>query len=112
MLRALFSSRSFPIGSCSDAPARRPSASLDLKDYELKVGYLTNHFQRMWTRFNYFVVIEAALIGGKTIFGDTEIGIPGLSFGLALSLVWYVMGAEDRYLVEVYREQVKHAASV
>jgi hypothetical protein len=57
------------------------------KDYELKVAYLTNHFQRMWTRFNYFVLIEAALIGGKTIFGDKAINTAGLYFGLALSLV-------------------------
>jgi hypothetical protein len=56
------------------------------KDYELKIQYLTNHFQRMWTRFNYFVVIEAALIGGKTVFGDKTIGT-GLCFGLALSVV-------------------------
>ena len=66
----------------------------------------------MWTRFNYFVLIEAALIGGKTIFGERQIGIAGLFFGVGLTLVWYVMGAEDRYLVQVYREQVKHAATV
>lgn len=82
------------------------------KDYELKVTYLTNHFQRMWTRFNYFVVIEAALIGGKTIFGGKAISTAGMWFGLALSLMWYVMGAEDRYLVQVYRHQVKQAGKV
>lgn len=82
------------------------------KDYELKVAYLTNHFQRMWTRFNYFVVIEAALIGGKTIFGDKTVSIAGLCFGLALSVVWYVMGAEDRFLVQQYRDQVKEAAAL
>lgn len=65
----------------------------------------------MWTRFNYFVLIEAALIGGKTIFGDKQIGVAGLCFGLTLSLVWYVMGAEDRYLVRVYRDQVMQAAA-
>jgi len=81
------------------------------KDYKLKIQYLTNHFQRMWTRFNYFVVIEAALIGGKTIFGDKTISVAGLCFGLALSLVWYVMGAEDRFLVQVYRDQLNEAAS-
>ena len=83
-----------------------------LKDYELKVTYLTNHFQRMWTRFNYFVVIEAALIGGRTIFGTDRISITGLLFGLVVSVVWYVMGAEDRFLVEVYREQVRQAAAL
>lgn len=105
----------------SDATAAPPASGGDalkqfndflLKDYELKVSYLTSHFQRMWTRFNYFVVIEAALIGGKTVFGDKEIGAAGLCFGFALSLVWYVMGAEDRYLVRVYREQVKEAGTV
>src|SRR5215475_12180104 len=75
------------------------------KDYALKVQYLTNHFQRMRTRFNYFVVIEAALIRGKTIFGDRTISIAGLSFGLALSLVRYVMGSEDRHQVRTYRDK-------
>jgi hypothetical protein len=82
------------------------------RDYEMKVTYLTNQFQRMWTRFNYFVLIESALIGGKTIFGDRTIGKAGLAFGLALSLIWYVMGAEDRYLVQLYREHLKDAAKV
>lgn len=91
-----------------------PKRFLDFaqRDYEMKVGYLTNQFQRMWTRFNYFVAIQSALIGGKTIFGDHAIGKAGLVFGLALSLVWYVMGAEDRFLVQLYREQLKDAAKV
>jgi len=70
-----------------DDPKKRFS-DFALKDYELKVQYLTNHFQRMWTRFNYFVVIHAALIGGKTIFGEKNLGRPGMWFGLGLSLVW------------------------
>jgi hypothetical protein len=65
----------------------------------------------MWTRFNYFLLIEAALIGGKTIFGEHAISKGGLSFGLGLSVVWYVMGAEDRFLVQRYRDQVKEAAA-
>ena len=40
-----------------------------VKDYELKVGYLTQQFDRMWTRFNYCVGIESALIGGKCQLG-------------------------------------------
>ena len=31
------------------------------KDYELKVRYLSDQFTRMWTRFNYFLVLESAL---------------------------------------------------
>ncbi len=81
-----------------------------LKDYELKIAYLTAHFQRVWTRFNYFVVIEAALIGGKTIFGAEAISIAGLLFGFGLSVVWYVMGAQDKFLIEVYRKHIRDAA--
>jgi hypothetical protein len=92
--------------------AKKRFMDFALRDYELKVAYLTNHFTRMWTRFNYFVVIEAALIGGKTVFGTGEIGRIGLAFGLGLSVVWYVMGAEDRYLVQAYRGQAKAAGKL
>ena len=51
----------------SPPPVQTPSqATLDsllVKDYELKVRYLTDHFSRMWTRFNYFVTIQTALLG-------------------------------------------------
>jgi len=47
-----------------------PPKDFLIKDYELKIGYLTQHFSRMWTRFNYFVGIESALVGGKLIFGN------------------------------------------
>ena len=38
-----------------------PPKDFLVKDYELKIGYLTQHFGRMWMRFNYFVGIESAL---------------------------------------------------
>ena len=80
-----------------------------LKDYELKITYLTDHFQRMWTRFNFFVTIESALIGGNFLLQkggfDPKLGYAGI----VLSLFWYLMGAEDRYLVRLYRYQVEKA---
>lgn len=87
-------------------------ASFALKDYEMKVNWTTSHLQRMWTRFNYFVIIEAALIGGKTVFGEGELSIGGIAFGLGLSLLWYVMGAEDRYLFVFYRDEAKRAGEL
>src|SRR5437763_10290349 len=36
-----------------------------LEDYKQKSSYLSAHFTRMWTRFNYFVAIETALAGGR-----------------------------------------------
>jgi len=81
-----------------------------VKDYELKVQYLTNHLSRMWTRFNYFVTIESALLGGKVAFGDGKLSPQLVVLGFFVSVIWYVMGAEDRYLVKVYREHVRAAA--
>jgi hypothetical protein len=96
----------------SDAAEALPPKDFLVKDYELKVGYLTQHFGRMWTRFNYFVGIESALVGGKLIFGNgrlsPEIGI----VGVVVSLIWYIMGAEDRFLVRLYRGHVKDAADL
>ncbi len=77
------------------------------KDYELKIKYLTDHLARMWTRFNFFVTIESALIGGKFLI-HSDVPSPKLAFaGIILSGLWYVMGAQDRFLVELYRTEVE-----
>ena len=44
-----------------------------VKDYELKIRYLSDHFSRMWNRFNYFVAIESALISGKFLLGNGKV---------------------------------------
>jgi hypothetical protein len=80
-----------------------------LRDYELKVRYLTDHFQRMWTRFNFFVTIESALLGSKFIVPGAELTWQLAILGAALSFIWYVFGSEDRFLVRVYRKQVEDA---
>src|SRR5260370_15756114 len=80
------------------------------KDYELKITYLSNHFARMWNRFNYFVAIETALVGGKFLIPNGVLSHELAIAGLLLSALWYVMGAEDRYLVRLYRYQVERAA--
>jgi hypothetical protein len=80
------------------------------KDYELKIRYLTDHFSRMWTRFNFFVGIESAIIGGKVIFGEGKLSPSIAILGASVAFVWYVMGAEDRFLVDLYRRQVADVA--
>lgn len=79
------------------------------KDYERKINFLTQQFTRMWGRFNIFVTIETSLIGGKLFF-DPKDHNPGFAvLGIVLSFIWYVFGANDKYLVEVYRTAVKEA---
>ena len=96
----------------NDAPEALPPKDFLVKDYELKVRYLTDQFSRMWTRFNYFVSIESALVGGKLIFGNGKLSREVAIVGAVVSLIWYVMGAEDRFLVRVYRGHVKDAADL
>jgi hypothetical protein len=98
--------------STTDAAKARPEDDLLIKDYELKIRYLTDHFSRMWTRFNYFVGIESALVGGNLIFGGEKLSQGVAMVGAIVSLIWYVMGAEDRFLVRVYRGHVKDAADL
>jgi hypothetical protein len=86
-----------------------------LSDYGKKVDYLTAHFTRIWTRFNFFMTLEAGLSAAlwlwfkdKGSFADPALGITLI--GLVSSLIWYIFGAQDRYLVGVYRDQIKLAA--
>ncbi len=81
----------------NDKAESLPPKDFLIKDYELKVGYLTQHFSRMWTRFNYFVGIESALVGGKLIFGSGKLSLEVAIVGAIVSLIWYDMGAEDRF---------------
>ena len=81
-----------------------------VKDYELKVRFLTDHFSRMWTRFNFFLVTETAIVSGKIIFAQPGQNTTALLWtGLIVSVVWYLMSAEDRYLVDLYRSEVKES---
>ncbi len=97
--------------SQTDDAERREADSL-VKDYELKISYLTDHFSRIWTRFNFFVGIQTALIGGTILSHDGKMGKALPVVGAALGFIWYVMGAEDRYLVEIYRKHVAEAGKL
>ena len=81
-----------------------------LEDYKLKVGFLSNQYNGMWTRFNFFVTIESALIGGKFIFGSGAPGPALAGAGFVLSLIWYVLAAQDSYLARLYQKHIELAA--
>lgn len=84
------------------------SAATDIlnADYKLKIDYLTAHLGRMWTRFNFFLVISSTLFG-YSLGKDNAIYVGLLVlFGLLFSLLWYHFAATDNYLVAAYRSQV------
>lgn len=94
----------------ADASRSAEVLSFLQKDYEMKVRFLENHFGRMWTRFNFFMVATTALAlglfqglrDGRPLTGST----PYPFAGALLALCWYVYGAQDRYLVEAYRAEI------
>lgn len=75
-------------------------------DYQSKVQYLKDHFTRIWNRFNYFLTLQSALFGAAVLSPEKyHWWVP--AFGAILSILWYVFGAQDRYLVALYRKQVE-----
>jgi hypothetical protein len=81
-----------------------------LEEYKLGVQYLTNHLTRLWTRFSFFLTLETALVVALlSLFRDGQpsrwaLVKPGVA--LLLSVSWWVTGAQDRFLVVVYRHQI------
>lgn len=78
------------------------------KDYELKVRYLTDHFSRMWTRFNFFLSIHSALFALSLNNDYSAHAWLVCAVGLTLALAWYYFGSTDNYLVDAYRKQIAH----
>jgi hypothetical protein len=85
-----------------------------IDDFKLALQYLQGQFGRLWERFNFFLTVETALFGflGWLVFdkGNVRAVAPTCLLGMSISLLWYVVGAQDRHLVEVYRHRAGLAA--
>ncbi len=85
-----------------------------LKDFELKLDYLKSQYDRLLSRFHYFLTIEVALFGffGWLVFEKSRpeaVRLPA-ALGVFVSLLWYIVAAEDHALVDEYRERADRAA--
>jgi hypothetical protein len=101
-----------------DIAANSDSHQFLVEDYKLKVQYLTDHFSRMWNRLSYFLTVELALFGalGYVVFDsqgrDLRVAPVVVALGAATSLAWYVVGAQDRFLVTAYRDDLRATANL
>lgn len=99
----------------SNARIAEMKADFLFEDYKFKLDYLTSQYDRLWRRFDFFLSVELALFGflGYLTFNARlpEATILPALLGLTVSILWYVVGAQDRRLVEVYRDRVNAAAS-
>ena len=81
-----------------------------LKEYELRISYLKDHLARMWTRFNFFLIINTGLFAAVLNQNSHEaFVVVAIILGIIVSLLWNQFAATDNYLVDVYRHQVEHA---
>jgi hypothetical protein len=84
------------------------------EDYKAKLDYLTAQYTRLWQRFNFFLSVELGIFGflSYLTFNAKALDATPLAaaIGIVVSALWYVVGAEDRYLVEVYRGRANEAA--
>jgi hypothetical protein len=85
------------------------------EDYKLKLEYVRGQYDRLWQRFNFFLTVQLALFGflGYLTFDVKilEAAVLPAWVGLIVSVLWYIVGAEDRRLVEVYRQRADDAAT-
>ena len=85
-----------------------------IEDFKLALTYLQGQFARLWQRFNFFLTVQLALFGffGWLVFEKENLPATGFIcwFGIAIAALWYVVAAQDRALVEVYRKRVEEAA--
>ena len=91
----------------SNQPQPDQELNFLVDDYKSKVQYLKDHFMRLWTRFNYFLTLQSALFGA-TILSPERYHWWVPIFGALLCILWYIFGAQDRYLVDLYRKQIEH----
>ena len=91
-------------------------ADLLFDDYKLKLDCVTKQYDRLWRRFDFFLTVELALFGflGYITFNARipDATVYPAILGLAVSFLWYIAGAQDRWLVEVYRARADRAAAL
>lgn len=83
-----------------------------VQDYQIKAQYLTDHFSRMWIRFNFFFTISAALLGFSFDGNYAANILPMSILGLLTSGIWLCFGLMDRRTAKVYRGHVSTAYCV
>jgi hypothetical protein len=85
-----------------------------VEDYKLALDYLQGQFQRLWQRFNFFLSVQLALFGFVGFLAFKERSLAGLplvgALGIFVSVLWYIVAAQDRFLVFTYRRRVESAA--
>jgi hypothetical protein len=82
-----------------------------IEAYKTRIQFFSDHANRTWARFNILLTMNVVLFGWffSILFGNgTSTSSLWLLpiLGMFVSLVWYVLGAQDRYAYVGLREQI------
>lgn len=86
-------------------------ATFLMEAYKSRIQFFSEHANRTWTRFNILLTVELALSGlAFNIWFEKGAAAASLwllpAFGIAVSIIWYVSGVQDRCAYLGYREQI------
>ena len=80
--------------------------------YKIRIQFYSDYTSRMWTRFNILLTAEIGLLGFFAVRWYEELWQDKLwlfpAVGIFLSLVWYILGVQDRYFFEGFRKQIQY----
>ena len=82
-----------------------------METYKSRIQFFSDHANRTWTRFNILLTVELALSGlSFNIWFERGASAASLwllpAFGVVVSIIWYVLGVQDRCAYLGYREQI------
>ena len=85
-----------------------------IEDYKVKANHIEGQYVRMWSRFNYFLTIQAGLF----LLLFTKLLDPQISkssiiitpIGIIWCVIWYMFGAQDRYHAATQRKNIEHTS--
>jgi len=95
-------------------PNNNPKSEFLIELYKARVQLHSEHTNRMWTRFNFILTAEIALLA---VFFSSNYDPRGdlltlPTLGCIVSFLWYILGAQDHFYFEGFRKQVQSMEQV
>lgn len=85
-----------------------------VENFKLALSYLQGHSVQLWQRFNFFLAVQAALFVSFAWFAFYKRSLLATQLvcflGAFVAVLWYIVSAQDRALMRIYRGRVEQAA--
>ncbi len=89
----------------NERKTRREDQQVLIEEYKIRVDHLNKHYDRLWRRFHFFLLINLALIAYDGSIKEFDGMISNIGIGFAI--LWLIIGFQDRQLVVRYKNGIK-----